>query len=116
MAALMIKNGDADGMVSGACHSTANTLTSVLTGYQDQTRNQAGFRILLNGSSGLRSWRVTVHFVFADCGLNQNPNSGRAGCNCSFFRRELQDASTGRGAEGCYAVPFFQGLRKACRC
>ena len=23
---LMIKNGDADGMVSGACHSTANTL------------------------------------------------------------------------------------------
>ena len=37
---LMIKNGDADGMVSGACHSTAND----------------------NGT-----------FVFADCGLNQNP-------------------------------------------
>ena len=34
---------------------------------------------------------------------------------CSIFCRELQDADR-RGAEGCYAVPFFQGLRKACRC
>ena len=42
---LMIKNGDADGMVSGACHSTANTLRPCLQ----------------------------VTFVFADCGLNQNP-------------------------------------------
>ena len=48
---LMIKAGDADGMVSGACHSTANTLRPCLQ--------------IIKTKPG---------FVFGDCGLNQDPN------------------------------------------
>ena len=47
---MMVKMKDADGMVSGACHSTADTLRDCDVGE--------------NGT-----------FVFADCGLNQNPTS-----------------------------------------
>ena len=70
---LMIKNGDADGMVSGACHSTANTLRPCLQVIKTKPGTKLVSDILLNGSSGLRSCSNGT-FVFADCGLNQNPN------------------------------------------
>ena len=69
---LMIKNGDADGLVSGACHSTADTLRPCLQ-MSSKTRHKTGIRILPHGSSGLRV-RSRWNLIFADSGLNQNPN------------------------------------------
>ncbi|MDE6676515.1 MAG: phosphate acetyltransferase [Clostridia bacterium] len=69
--ALMLKAGDADGLVSGACHSTANTL-------------RPGLQIVKTapGASAVSSFNLMVApitgnqyvedglLVFADCGLN----------------------------------------------
>ena len=51
---MMVKMGDADGMVSGACHSTADTLTSMPSDPEDKTGNKARIRILPYGSTRLR--------------------------------------------------------------
>ena len=73
-ACLMIKAGDADGMVSGACHSTANTLRPCLQIIKTKpgTKLVSTFFVMEvpdceYGENGA--------FVFADCGLNQNPTS-----------------------------------------
>ena len=70
---LMIKAGDADGMVSGACHSTANTLRPCLQIIKTKpgTKLVSAFFLMVVpdcefGEEGT--------FVFSDCGLNQNPN------------------------------------------
>ena len=70
---LMIKSGDADGMVSGACHSTANTLRPCLQIIKTKpgTKLVSAFFLMEvpdceYGENGT--------FVFGDCGLNQNPN------------------------------------------
>ncbi|MBR4769030.1 MAG: phosphate acetyltransferase, partial [Lachnospiraceae bacterium] len=70
---LMIKSGDADGLVSGACHSTANTLRPAL----QIIKTKPGVRLVSSfflmevpnctfGNNGT--------FVFADCGLEPNPD------------------------------------------
>lgn len=71
---LMIKSGDADGMVSGACHSTANTLRPCLQIIKTKpgTKLVSAFFLMEVpdcefGENGT--------FVFGDCGLNQNPTS-----------------------------------------
>ena len=71
---LMIKNGDADGLVSGACHSTADTLRPCLQIIKTKpgTKLVSAFFLMVvpnceYGSNGT--------FVFADSGLNQNPSS-----------------------------------------
>ena len=53
-ACMMVKCGDADGVVSGACHSSANTLRPSLQIIKTKPGNGV--------------------FVMGDCGLNQNPN------------------------------------------
>ena len=70
---LMIKNGDADGMVSGACHSTANTLRPCLQVIKTKpgTKLVSAFFLMEVPDCDLGS---NGTFVFADCGLNQNPN------------------------------------------
>lgn len=72
-ACMMVKNGDADGVVSGACHSTANTLRPSLQIVKTApgTKLVSAFFIMVvpdceYGENGT--------FLFADCGLNQNPN------------------------------------------
>lgn len=71
---LMIKSGDADGLVSGACHSTADTLRPSLQIVKTKpgTKLVSAFFLMAVpdcefGSNGT--------FIFADCGLNQNPSS-----------------------------------------
>lgn len=73
-ACMMVKMGDADGVVSGACHSTANTLRPSLQIIKTApgTKLVSAFFIMVvpdceYGEDGV--------FVFSDCGLNQNPNS-----------------------------------------
>lgn len=73
-ACMMVKLGDADGVVSGACHSTANTLRPSLQILKTKpgTKLVSSFFIMVvpdceYGENGT--------FVFSDCGLCQNPTS-----------------------------------------
>ena len=70
---MMVKMGDADGMVSGACHSTADTLRPCLQILKTKpgTKLVSAFFVMVvpdceMGANGT--------FVFADCGLEQNPD------------------------------------------
>ena len=50
---MMVKMGDADGMVSGACHSTADTFKPMSSDFKDKTGNKDCFCILPDGSTKL---------------------------------------------------------------
>ncbi|MBP5466689.1 MAG: phosphate acetyltransferase [Clostridia bacterium] len=74
--ALMLKAGDVDGMVSGACHSTANTLRPGL----QVIKTKAGVPIvstcfIMLAPEGGNPFCTDDVFVYGDCGLNQNPTS-----------------------------------------
>ena len=73
-ATMMVKLDDADGLVSGACHPTSDTLRPVLQ--------------IIKGASGIKT--VSAFFVmdvpnkelgdnglfiFSDCGMNENPDA-----------------------------------------
>ena len=71
---MMVKQGDADGLVSGACHSTANTLRPALQILKTAPNTKivsAFFTMVVPnceyGENGL--------FVFGDCGLVENPTA-----------------------------------------
>ncbi|MCD8097606.1 MAG: phosphate acetyltransferase [Lachnospiraceae bacterium] len=71
---MMVKMGDADGMVSGACHSTADTLRPCLQILKTKpgTKLVSAFFLMVvpdceYGENGT--------FVFADSGLEQNPDT-----------------------------------------
>lgn len=71
---VMVKANDADGMVAGCCHATADTLRPALQILHTApgVKLVSGFFILdvpncEYGSNGT--------FLFADCGLNQDPNA-----------------------------------------
>lgn len=71
---MMVKVGDADGMVAGACHATANVLRPSLQILKTApgTKLVSSFFVMVVpdcefGENGT--------FVFSDCGLCQNPNS-----------------------------------------
>ena len=70
---LMIKSGDADGMVSGACHSTADTLRPCLQIIKTKpgTKLVSAFFLMVVPDCELGA---NGTFVFADSGLNQNPS------------------------------------------
>ncbi|MDD6102295.1 MAG: phosphate acetyltransferase [Clostridiales bacterium] len=72
-ACMMVKSGDADGVVSGACHSTANTLRPSLQIIKTKpgTKLVSAFFLMVvpdceYGENGI--------FVFGDSGLEQNPD------------------------------------------
>jgi phosphate acetyltransferase len=68
----MVKAGDADGMVSGAVHSTADTLRPSLQILKTApgTKLVSTFFIMVVPDC---TFGENGTFVFADCGLNQNP-------------------------------------------
>lgn len=71
---LMIKNGDADGMVSGACHSTANTLRPCLQVIKTKPGTKLVSAFFLMSVPDCEYGEEGT-FVFGDCGLNQNPTA-----------------------------------------
>ncbi len=73
-ACMMVKAKDADGVVSGACHSTANTLKPSLQIIKTApgTKLVSAFFVMVVPDCELGDNGV---FVFGDCGLNQNPTS-----------------------------------------
>lgn len=71
---MMLKVGDADGLVSGAAHSTADTLRPALQIIKTKpgTKLVSSFNVMVvpnceYGDNGV--------FIFSDCGLNSKPNS-----------------------------------------
>ena len=70
---MMVKMGDADGMVSGACHSTADTLRPCLQILKTKpgTKLVSAFFLMVVPDC---EYGANGTFVFADSGLNQNPN------------------------------------------
>ena len=73
-ATMMVKMGDADGFVSGACHSTADTLKpalQIIKGAPGIPTVSAFFVMVLPettfGDNGV--------FIYADSGMNENPDS-----------------------------------------
>ncbi len=73
-ACLMCKAGDADGAVSGACHSTANTIRPCLQLIKTKPGTKLVSAFFLMEVPDCRYGDNGI-FVFADCGLNQNPNA-----------------------------------------
>lgn len=71
---MMVKMGDADGMVSGACHSTADTLRPCLQILKTKpgTKLVSAFFLMVVPDC---EYGANGTFVFADCGLNQSPNA-----------------------------------------
>lgn len=69
--ALMLKAGDADGLVSGACHSTANTLRPGLQIIKTApgVSSVSSFNLMVAPVSG-NEYVEDDMLVFADCGLN----------------------------------------------
>ena len=70
---MMVKMGDADGMVSGACHSTADTLRPCLQILKTKpgTKLVSAFFLMVVPNC---EYGADGTFIFADSGLNQNPN------------------------------------------
>ena len=71
---IMVKANDADGMVAGACHATADTLRPALQILKTApgVKLVSGFFIL-----DVPNCEYGEHgtFLFADCGLNQDPTA-----------------------------------------
>lgn len=75
---LMLKAGDVDGLVSGACHSTANTLRPGL----QIIKMPKGVPLvssffLMVAPEGGNQYCEDGAFIFSDCGLEPNPDSDK---------------------------------------
>ncbi len=71
---MMVKMGDADGLVSGACHSTANTLRPALQILKTApgTKLVSAFFIMCTQTP---EYGEEGTLLFADCGLNIDPSA-----------------------------------------
>ena len=91
---MMVKMGDADGMVSGACHSTADTLRPCLQILKTKpgTKLVSAFFLIIVPDC---EYVAKGAFVFGDSGLNQNPNpeelAAIAGSSAESFKLLVQE-------------------------
>ena len=75
-ACMMVKMGQADGVVSGACHSTANTLRPSLQIIKTKPGSKlvSAFFLMVVPNC---EYGANGTFIFADSGLEQNPDPER---------------------------------------
>ena len=71
-ACMMLKSGAADGIVSGACHSTTNTLRPALQIVKTKPGSKIASAFFVMDVPNCE-YGENGTFVFGDCGLNQNP-------------------------------------------
>ena len=73
-ATMMVKEGDADGYVSGAAHSTSDTLRPALQILKTskEAKLVSSFFVMVLPDKEFGENGV---MIYSDCGLNQNPNS-----------------------------------------
>ncbi|MDE6701128.1 MAG: phosphate acetyltransferase, partial [Acetatifactor sp.] len=71
---VMVKANDADGMVAGACHSTADTLRPALQILKTApgVKLVSAFFVM---DTQFKDQGENGAFIFADCGLNQDPTA-----------------------------------------
>lgn len=71
---MMVKANDADGMVAGACHATADTLRPALQILKTApgVKLVSGFFLMCIPDCDMGDHGT---FIFADCGLNQDPTA-----------------------------------------
>lgn len=71
---MMVKSGDADGMVAGACHATADVLRPSLQILKTapNTKLVSAFFVMVVPNC---EYGANGTFIFSDAGLNQNPTS-----------------------------------------
>ena len=87
-ACLMVKAGDADGVVSGACHSTANTLRPSLQIIKTKpgVKLVSAFFVMVVPNC---EYGANGTFIFGDSGLEQNPDPEKlaaiAACSAESF-------------------------------
>ena len=92
-ACLMVKAGDADGVVSGACHSTANTLRPSLQIIKAKpgVKLVSAFFLMVVPDC---EYGADGTFIFADSGLEQNPDPEKlaaiAQCSAESFELLVQ--------------------------
>lgn len=78
-ACMLVKENLADGALSGACHSTANTLRPALQIIKTkETCDLVSAFFLMDVPN--KEYGYNGAFIFGDCGLNQNPNSNELAC------------------------------------
>lgn len=73
-ACMLVKENLADGVVSGACHSSANTLRPALQIIKTKENCELVSAFFLMDVPN-KEYGYNGAFIFSDCGLNQNPNS-----------------------------------------
>ena len=73
-ACMLVKEGFADGVVSGACHSTANTLRPALQIIKTKKDAKIVLTFFLMEIPNC-DYQENGLYLFADCGLMQNPTS-----------------------------------------
>ena len=107
---MMVKMGDADGMVSGACHSTADTLRPCLQILKTKpgTKLVSAFFLMVVPDC---EYGANGTFVFAGSGtgnadriyrMSGNSGSTGGGCQCDGGRRNragCDELSVGRGQD-----------------
>ena len=109
--ALMLKSGDADGLVSGACHSTANTLRPGLQIIKTApgVKSVSSFNLMIAPAGGNKYMDDDV-LVFADCGLNPTYTSeGLAECALAT----AESAKAIAGINPCVAMLSFSTMGSA---
>lgn len=91
---MMVKMGDADGMVSGACHSTADTLRPCLQILKTKpgTKLVSAFFIMDVPDCDMGADGT---FIFGDAGLEQNPDPDKL-ANIAISSAESFQALTGK--------------------
>ena len=91
---MMVKMGDADGMVSGACHSTADTLRPCLQILKTKpgTKLVSAFFVIVVPDC---EYGANGTFIFGDSGLVQNPDpeelAAIAGSSAESFKQLVQE-------------------------
>ena len=91
---MMVKMKDADGMVSGACHSTADTLRPCLQILKTKpgTKLVSAF-FIMNVPNCEYGHNGT--FIFGDCGLNQDPTADEVSeiaiSSAASYKQLIQD-------------------------
>ncbi len=92
---VMVKANDADGMVAGACHATADTLRPSLQILKTApgVKLVSGFFIMdVPGSK----YGENGTFLFADCGLNQDPTAEELAAIADSSARSFQNLVGGK--------------------